>query len=330
MKKRNAKIISTGYYAPETVLPNSYFDELLGEEVSTWLEANLSIRERRWCSENESVSDLCVKAAERTIADTGVDAADIDLIVVATDTPEYISPSTSAVVQYRLGALNAGAFDINSACAGFVTALDLGAKYIQADEKFNNVLLIGAYAMSKYLDLKDKKTVSIYADGAGAVLMQPSDGNSGWLGSKLRTEGKYHDWMGVYAGGTKYPLNVNKHEYTRQILEIKKKFPKEENTGMWTKVIVDLVNDIGSKVKDIDLIIFTQININSIRETMNNLGLSMNKTHTIMDRFGYTGSASLPMALAEANERGKVRRGDLVIFIGTGAGVTYAATAFRW
>jgi len=203
---RNAKILSCAAYAPEKVVPNQFFNELLGEDVDTWLRENLTIRERRWCTENESVADLAVRAGELALQRAGLLATDLDLIVVSTDTPEYISPSTAAVVQYRLGAQNAGTFDINTACAGFVTALDLGAKYIQADSRYQHVLVIGAYAMSKYLNLKDKKTVTLFADGAGAVVLQATTDNSGWLGSLLHTEGQYHDWMGIYAGGTHQPI----------------------------------------------------------------------------------------------------------------------------
>ncbi|TFG94991.1 MAG: ketoacyl-ACP synthase III, partial [Calditrichales bacterium] len=121
--KRNAKIAGTGSYAPQQVLTNQYFNDLLGEDVDTWLVENLTIRERRWCAKDESTADLAVRAAEKAIASAGITATDIDLIILSTDTPEYISPSTASVVQYRLGAKNAGTFDINAACAGFVTAL---------------------------------------------------------------------------------------------------------------------------------------------------------------------------------------------------------------
>ena len=200
--KRNAKIISTGYYVPDKVLPNSYFNELLGEDVDTWLVDNLTIRERRWCSENESTADLVAEASKKALQNAGLKAENLDLIIVATDTPEYISPSTASVTQYRLGAKKAGTFDLNTACAGFVTALDVGAKYIKSDDNYNNILVVGAYAMSKYLDKQDKKTVTLFADGAGAVILSITNEDVGFLGSKLYTEGQYHDWMGIYAGGT--------------------------------------------------------------------------------------------------------------------------------
>ena len=178
--KRNAKIAAIASYAPARVVPNQFFNDLLGEDVDTWLRENLTIRERRWCAEDESTADLAVRAAEKALQRAGVAAADLDLIIISTDTPEYVSPSTASVVQHRLGAVKAGTFDVNTACAGFVTVLDIGAKYIRADARYENVLVIGAYAMSKFLNLKDKKTVTLFADGAGAALLQATTEERGF------------------------------------------------------------------------------------------------------------------------------------------------------
>ena len=150
---RNAVIKSVGAYAPENIVPNSYFNEILGEDVDTWLRTNLTIKERRWCSKDQATSDLAVEAAKVALQRANLKPADLQLIIVATDTPDYISPSTASIVQHKLKALNAGTFDINTACAGFVTGIDVASKFIMADENYQNILVIGAYAMSKYLDL---------------------------------------------------------------------------------------------------------------------------------------------------------------------------------
>ncbi|MFH0883787.1 MAG: ketoacyl-ACP synthase III [bacterium] len=328
---RNARIIATGMTAPEKVVPNSYFNELLGEDVDTWLRENLTIRERRWCAEDESTADLVERAARKTLEKAGLKPEDLDLLIVATDTPEYISPSTASVVQHRLGAVNAGTFDVNTACAGFVTALDMGAKYIQADDRYNRVLVVGAYAMSKYLDVMDKKTANLFADGAGAVILEATANVSqGWLGAELHTEGQYAEWMGIYAGGTANPISDEAVANKDHLLKFVQKFPTEINPTMWTKMITDVLDRIGKKPSDVARFFFTQININGIRATMENLGESMEKAHTIMDRYGYTGSACIPMALAEADEQGKLKAGDLVIFMGSGGGLAFACSVFRW
>lgn len=328
---QNAVIASTGSYVPEWKLPNSYFNELLDEDVDTWLRENLTIRERHWCREDESTADLCLKAAERALKNGGIPVRDLDLIIIATDTPEYISPSTASVVQHRLNADNAGTFDINTACAGFVTALDVGAKYIKSDTQYRNIMVIGAYAMSKFLDKTDKKTVTLFADGAGAVILRAeSSDDRGFLTSLLRTEGRYHDWMGIYAGGAHLPITPAVLAQHDQYLKFVRKFPKELNPEIWQKMVRQMADTIGVKPADVDHFFFTQLNINSIHQTMDELGLPRERAHTIMDRFGYTGSACIPMALDDAVKRHKVRRGDLVFFIGSGGGLAFAGAAFRY
>jgi len=327
---RNARIIATGMHVPDRVLPNAWFNELLGEDVDTWLRENLTIRERRWCREDESTADLVVACAEGLLQRAGLEATDLDLVIVATDTPEYISPSTASVVQHRLGAAGAGTFDVNTACAGFVTGLDMGAKYIRSDKRYTNVLVVGAYAMSKYLDLQDKKTVTLFADGAAGVILQASESGQGWQSARLHTEGRYADWMGIYAGGTARPMTEKILADGDHKLRFVKKFPKEINPTTWTRMIRETVTDAGYSVTDIARVFFTQININSIRETLDMLGLPFERTHCVMDRFGYTGSACIPMCLAETDAQGHLASGDLVVFMGSGGGLAFACAAFTW
>ncbi len=328
---RNAYIKSTGSFAPARIVPNKYFNELLGEDVDTWLIENLNIRERRWCAENESTSTLCIEAAKDAINNAGLNAADVDLIIISTDTPEYISPSTASVVQYKLGAKNAGTFDINTACAGFVTALDVASKYIRADEKYNNILVIGAYAMSKYLNMSDKKTVTLFADGAGAVIVSATENSDrGFLSSTLYTEGQYHDWMGIYAGGTAIPITEKVVEQKDHLLKFARKFPKEINPVTWTRMINELTQKVDVTPQQVQKYFFTQLNINSINETLDNLNVPHDRAHTIMEHFGYTGSACIPMALDDANKKGKLKEKDLIVFMGSGGGLAFASAIFKW
>lgn len=331
LKKRNAVITGLGSYAPERIIPNSYFNEILGEDVDTWLRENLSIRERRWCKENESTSDLCVKAAKIALQNANLQPEQINLIIVATDTPDYISPSTASVVQYKLGAVNAGTFDINTACAGFVTALDVASKFIISDDRYKNILVIGAYAMSKYLDTSDKKKVTLFADGAGAVVLSAKENtNRGILYSELISEGQYHDWMGIYAGGTYKPITEEVIKNRDHYLKFVKKFPKEINPQKWTKMIKNICEYFNITPNEIDFYLFTQININSIKETLEQLSVSFEKTHTIMDRYAYTGSACIPMALYEAYQQNKIKKNDLIVFVGSGGGLAFASAMFRF
>ena len=328
--KRRAKITGIGAYAPEKVVPNSYFNEILGEDVDTWLRENLTIRERRWSSGDESTADLSEKAAKAAISDAGISPEDINLIILATDTPEFISPSTSSVVQYRLGAVNAGTFDINTACAGFVTALNTASKFIAGDPDMKNVLVIGAYNMSKYLDLHDKKTVTLFADGAGAVVLSHSVEGDGFLNGELYTEGQYNEWMGIYAGGTKYPVNAEVVAKKDHLLKFVKKFPKELNPEIWTKMVKTACEKEGKTPDEIGRYFFTQININSIWQTLDNLGVNRDKGEAIMSTYGYTGSACIPMALNEAYKAGRIKRGDLLMFVGSGGGLAFASALVKF
>lgn len=327
---RNASIISCGAYAPEHVITNQYFNEFFQEDVDTWLRENVHIYERRWCSEEESTADLAEHAARQAIERAGIRAEDIDLLIVSTDTPEFVSPSTASVVQHRLGAKNAGTFDINTACAGFVTALDIGAKYIRADEQYNHVLIIGAYAMSKYLNQEDKKTVTLFADGAGAVILKAGKNkDKGFLVSELISQGEYNEWMGIYGGGAHLPVTEEVLHNRDHQLKFVKKFPKELNPERWSEMANKLSQRIGANTSEVARFFITQININSIWETLDRLGVARNKAHTIMHYYGYTGSACIPMAFNDAWEKEMVKPGDLVYFIGSGGGLAFASAAFR-
>ncbi|MEL7121396.1 MAG: ketoacyl-ACP synthase III [Bacteroidota bacterium] len=327
---QNATIISCGAYYPERIIPNSWFNEQLGEDVDTWLRENVHIYERRWTSADESTADLAENAAKQCLERAGVKAEQLDLIVLSTDTPEYVSPSTASVVQHRLGAVNAGTFDINTACAGFVTALDIGSKYIRSDEQYQHVLVIGAYNMSKYLNLKDKKTVTLFADGAGAVLLKAEKNTAkGFLASELISKGEYNSWMGIYAGGANTPISQEVLDQNDHKLKFVRKFPKELNPDTWTEMANKLSQRIGVTSQEVDKYFITQINIHSIWETLDRLEVDRDKGHTIMHNYGYTGSACIPMAFNDAWEKELVKTGDLVYFIGSGGGLSFASAAFR-
>lgn len=318
-------------YVPEKIVPNTYFDKLLSEDVSSWLEENVQIFERRWAGENESTADLAEKAAIQALNRANLKAEDIDLIILATDTPEFISPSTSSIIQDRLKAINAGTFDVNTACSGFVTCLDMANKYIVSDRNYNNILVIGAYNMSKYLNKSDKKTVTLFADGAGAVVIEAIDSDeSCFLASKLETKGEFNEWMGIYAGGTRTPVNQNILKDKTHLLQFVRKFPKELNKEMWSALTIDLCKKAGINPSDVKRFFITQININSIFETLDILNVSHDKAEYVMHKYGYTGSACIPMAFNQAIENNKIKRGDYLIFIGSGGGLSFAATLIKY
>ncbi|MCB0686102.1 MAG: ketoacyl-ACP synthase III [Saprospiraceae bacterium] len=328
---QQATIISTGMSVPEQIISNEYFNNLYGEDVDSWLKEHVQIYNRRWCSNKESTADLAVSAGRKAIENGGISPSEIDLIIVATDTPEYISPATSAIVQHRLGANNSGTFDLNAACAGFVTALDVAAKYLRSDHRYHYILVIGAYAMSKYLNLHDKKTATLFADGAGAILLHGrEDKNTGWQTSYLKTEGKYSDYMGIYGGGTKNPFNERVLSQHLHQLQFVQKFPKSINPDTWTEIILQMAGELDISPKEVDHFFITQINIYSIWDTLDRLKIDRGKAYTIMHDYGYTGSACIPMALHDAVEKNRIKKGDLIFFIGSGGGLAFAGAAFRY
>ena len=329
---RNAKIIGTGVSVPEKVLTNDDLSEMLGEDIREFVVNNLGIEERHVLSGDESAADIAAQAAENALKNAGISAEDLDLIIVATDTPEYLSPGTSVVVQHRIGAKRAGTFDTNCACAGFVTAFDTACKYIIADAQYKNILVIGVYAMTKFLDWTEKKTATIFADGAGAIVLQADEtGEHGELASKLEAMGEYNDYLGIFAGGSKTPI-------TQEVLDagyynkvrFAKRTPPEINFVGWQRIVKELLGKVDLSLEDVDLFLWTQVNLSTIKEVMKALDQPFAKTHTIMQKWGYTGSACIPMVLHDAIEAGKLKRGDTVVFCASGGGINIAAMVFRY
>jgi 3-oxoacyl-[acyl-carrier-protein] synthase III len=328
---RDAKIIGTGIYVPEKVLTNADLSKMLGSDIDEFVSSIVGINERHICADDESTADLATKAAENALKNAGISAEELDLILLATDTPEYLSPATSVVVQARIGAKNAGTFDINCACAGFVTTLDAAFKYIIADKTYKNVLVIGAYAMSKFIDWTDKKTATIFADGAGAIVLQLTENEEHFLASKLVADGNFHDYMGIFAGGTKYPItNEILAENDINRLRFAKKYPPEVNIEGWQTIVNDVLAKAEIRLENVDMFLWTQVNITTIKIVMEAMQIPETKTHTIMQKWGYTGSACIPMVLHDALGSGKIKRGDTVVFCASGGGLNMACLAVKY
>jgi 3-oxoacyl-[acyl-carrier-protein] synthase III len=328
---RDAKIIGTGIYVPEKILTNADLSKMLGSDIDEFVSTIVGINERHICADDESTADLATKAAENALENAGISAEELDLILLATDTPEYLSPATSVVVQARIGAKNAGTFDINCACAGFVTTLDTAFKYIIADKSYKNVLVIGAYAMSKFIDWTDKKTATIFADGAGALVLQATESEEHFLASKLVADGNFHDFMGIFAGGTKYPItNQLLAENDINRLRFAKKYPPEVNIEGWQNIVRDVLAKTEIKLENVDMFLWTQVNITTIKIVMEAMQIPENKTHTIMQKWGYTGSACIPMVLHDALGSGKIKRGDTIVLCASGGGLNMACLALRY
>ncbi|MES2524298.1 MAG: ketoacyl-ACP synthase III [Gemmatimonadota bacterium] len=327
---RTAIITGTGSAVPERVVTNQELSDSLGEDIGPFVSGTLGISQRHWCGPHESTADLACTAATRALEAAGASADSIDLLIVATDTPEFISPSTASVVHGRLELKNAGAFDLNAGCAGFVSALDVAWKYVAADARYRRILVVGAYAMSRYLDRADKKTVTIFADGAGAAVVEASDA-PGVLASELFADGRYCDGMGVFAGGTREPItHAVLDDGVRNHLRFVQKYPASVNEEGWPRIVRSVLGRAGATPADVDLWLWTQVNRSTIENVMGTLDVPMSRAHTVMHKWGYTGSACLPMALDDAVRAGRLQDGDLVVFTGSGAGLAMGSLAMRW
>ncbi|MBC7798698.1 MAG: ketoacyl-ACP synthase III [Pyrinomonadaceae bacterium] len=333
---RNGIIIGTAHHVPDKVLTNDDLSRILGEDISEFVSTKLGILERRVLAENESAADLATEAGRKALENAGITADDVDLIILATDTPEYLSPATSAVVQYRLGAKRAGTFDVNCACAGFVTAFDTALKYIIADSNYKNVLVVGVYAMTKFLDWTEKKTATMFADGAGAVVLRSVEDSEnvdkrGLLTSKLEADGSYYNFLGIFAGGSKTPIThevINEGYFNK--VRFVTKYPPEVNINGWQRIVHELLDRVELKLDDIKLFLWTQVNLSTIEIVMKEMDLPMSRTHTIMHKWGYTGSACIPMLLDDAVNAGKIKRNDNLIICASGGGLNMAAMVYRF
>lgn len=331
MTARAAQIASTGLYIPERILTNDDLNEMLGENVGDWLVANVGIRQRHVMAPDETTSDMVTAAARQALERAGLQPQDLDLILVATDTPDYISPATASAVQAKLGARRAGTYDINCACAAWVTALDMSARYIATDADYQNILVAAGYGMTKFIDWTDKYTCTLFADGAAAAIVRAGD-QPGFLSGKLVAHGEYHDALGIYSGGTFRPATPDVvSELGKPRVQFVRKFPATFNSDNWPPLVREVVRKAGLTLAEIDFFLFTQLNLRTIEFVMHNLGQPMSKTHYIMDKWGYLGSACIPAALHDAMEAGKgPKPGDNVVFCATGGGMAMAASVWRW
>ena len=325
---RFASIVSTGMYLPEIKVSNDVLRQRFAHlpDFIDKMEDSSGIRCRWHAPEDWATSDLALPAAKQALERAGLKPEDVDLIILGTDSPDYITPATSVVLQYKLGAVNAGTFDVGCACASFPTALASGAGWIATNPNIKVVLVVGVYLMHKRAQIDDPMTF-FSGDGAGAAVLVASD-KPGFLGAAAQAGGAYHKHWGIYSGGTYEPATVASVAAGRTTVKILDRYPPEINHEGWPRLTRKLAAGCGFELSDIDFIIFTQVRKPSIELVMADLGLPMEKTHMVMEEWGYTGSACIPMALDDALAKGKIHSGDRVVLVGSGVGYNQAAAAF--
>jgi 3-oxoacyl-[acyl-carrier-protein] synthase III len=328
---RIAQIVSTARYVPERVVTDAElkarFAALGDPDIIDKYARGTGIMQRFYAPDDWATSDVAMPAAKEALKRAGRKPEDVDLIIVGTDTPDYITPATSVVLQYKIGAKNAGTFDVGCACASFPTSLAIGSGLIATNTSLKTILIIGVYLMHKLSDPNDPVGF-FYGDGAGAAVLEGGD-SQGFVGAAFQADGAYASYWGIFAGGTAEPASVDAVKAGRTKVHRVHNFTPEVNEEGWPRLFKRLAEENSFTADDVDQLLLTQINKHSIEIAAERIGVPMAKCHTIMEKYGYTGSACIPMALDDAVEHGKVKRGDLVVMIGSGVGYNMAAAAVR-
>lgn len=323
---RDVKIIGTGSYVPETIYTNEYLETIVDTD-STWVYENVGIKERRIAATNQATSDLATEAGMRAVKDAGLEPKDIDLIIVATATPDRKAPSTAAFVQHKLKAYNAAAFDLAAVCSGFLFGMSVASQYI-ASGVYNNVLVIGADTFSKITDWSRRDAV-FFGDGAGAAVISHANVTEGFLAYRLYTDTS-EEMLGftVPAGGSENPLTES--NMNEQYFQMNGKMVFQSAVKVLPKAINQVLTDTGLTVNDIDIMIPHQPSIRILKKTAEIIGLPFEKVMTNMDRYANTSGGTIPILLDETKKSGRLKKGDIVLFAAVGSGWTYGAALIKW
>src|SRR5581483_241932 len=322
-----ATLASTARFVPEHQVTNDALRARFGAEVIDKLEGATSIRTRFYAPEAWAASDVALPAAKQALARAGIGPKDVDLLIVGTDTPDYMTPSTAVVLQHKLGAVNAGVFDVGCACASMPTALAVAAGMMATQPWIRHALVTGVYVMHK-LAAPDDHNLFFYGDGSSAIVLRAGD-SPGFISSALIADGSYAQRWGIYAGGSAEPATVEAVKAGRTNVRLIDAYPASVNEEGWKLLVRQLAERGGFRIADIGLAIFTQVRARTIDKVMAALELPAERTHKVMEKWGYTGSACVGLALDDALEQKKAKAGDLLVLVGSGVGYHQAAVAFR-
>jgi 3-oxoacyl-[acyl-carrier-protein] synthase III len=324
---RNVRIVGTGSYTPETIYTNEYLETIIDTKAE-WIEKNLGIRERRIASKNECTSDLATKAAQNAIKDSGLDLGQIDLIIVATATPDRQAPSTACIVQMKLGAFNAAAFDIAAVCSGFLYAMSIACQFV-ASGVYDNILVIGADTFSRITDWKSRDAV-FFGDGAGAAIVTHANEGEGFLGFRLYADGRGKEAFTILAGGSELPASEKTVADRLHYFRMNGKEVYNTGTRVLPEAIKTVLSDVGLTIDDIDMLIPHQPSIAILKKTAEVIGLPFEKVRTNMDKYANTSGGTIPILLDETNKSGLLKNGTTILFAAVGSGWTYGAAVMKW
>jgi len=325
---RSVGIVGSGFYIPKKVLTNFDFKKMV-DTTDEWIRTRIGVRERRIADDNEATSDLAVEAARKTLQDARISPQEIDLIIVATLSPDYPFPSTACLVQDKLGIKDAWAFDIEAACAAFIYALSVAEAFIKSGT-CKTALVIGAEVFSRIVDWKDRNTCVLMGDGAGAVVLREVENGKGILSTHLGADGSGAALLKQPAGGSRLPAS---EETARQGLHYFK-MQGNEVFKLAVRIMSESVKTALKKAdlsnEDIDMIIPHQANMRILNALARRLSLPLEKVMVNLDKYGNTTAASIPIALNEALKQGRIKEGDIVVLVAFEAGLTWGASVIRW
>lgn len=324
----HARITGTGSYAPKKVITNHDLAKLV-DTNDEWIIERTGIRERRIAEKGQTTSDLAYEAGRKALKAAGIGADELDLILVATMTPDMILPSMSCVLQDKLGAKKAAAFDLYAACSGFIYGMSVANAFIRSDI-YKNVLLVGAEVLSRFTDWEDRGTCILFGDGAGAVVIQRHAGKRGILSTHLHSDGALGDLIHVPAGGASHPASHDTIRKRMHFIKMKGNETFKAAVRALEGVVQEALEHNKVKPEEIDFLVPHQANLRIIQAMAQRLNMPMEKVVLTLPKYGNTSAASIPMALDEAVRDGRIKENHLLLFEAFGGGLTWASALVRW
>ncbi|AHM65573.1 beta-ketoacyl-ACP synthase III [Paenibacillus polymyxa] len=327
-KLRPVGVIGTGKYVPEKILTNKDLEEIV-ETSDEWIVSRTGIQERHIAAPEQATSDLAYEAAVKALESAGMTAQDLDLIIVATVTPDMAFPSTACILQDKLGAKGAAAFDLSAACSGFVYGLATATSFIKTGI-YNNALIIGADCLSRITDYTDRNTCVLFGDGAGAVVIGEVPEGRGFQSFDLGAEGAGGTLLKLEAGGSRLPASADTLANKQHYIYMNGREVFKFAVRVMGTATVDVLEKAGLSKDDIDLFVPHQANIRIIQSAMQRLDLPEEKVVINVNKYANTSAASIPLALVEAAEEGRMKEGDRILMVGFGGGLTWGASVLIW
>jgi len=323
-----ANIVSTGMAVPENVVTNHDLEKIV-DTSDQWIRERTGMSERHVSDESIAASDLALEASQNALKSAGINAEELDAVMIATISGDYNWPATACILQHRLGAKNAMAFDLSAACSGFVYGMSLAQAYVESGQ-YKNILLVGVDLLTKAVDWKDRNTCVLFGDGAGAVIIQPHE-TKGVLCSELGADGSMADMLCLKCGGSRFPMNQKAIDNNEHFIYMNGKEIFKQAVRVMTQMCEKVLERTNKKKEDVALIIPHQANIRILEAVARRLGLSLEKNFYVnIEKYANTSAATVPIALHEALQEDRLKEGDVAIFVSFGGGLTWGANLIQF